>query len=83
MTAMSGEKSVEALVQDNLGLVHSCSHRFKGRGIDYDDLFQAGCMGLVKAAKAFEPEPGQLLFHLRRPGDFRRDQTPVPRRPAP
>lgn len=61
MTAMSGEKSVEALVQDNLGLVHSCSHRFKGRGIDYDDLFQAGCMGLVKAAKAFEPERGNCF----------------------
>ena len=58
---MSGEKSVEALVQDNLGLVHSCSHRFKGRGIDYDDLFQAGCMGLVKAAKAFEPERGNCF----------------------
>ena len=58
---MNGEKSVEALVQDNLGLVHSCSHRFKGRGIDYDDLFQAGCMGLVKAAKAFEPERGNCF----------------------
>ena len=35
------------LVEQNLGLVHACAHRFKGRGIEYDDLFQAGCVGLV------------------------------------
>lgn len=32
-------------VENNLGLVHACAHRFKGRGIEYDDLYQAGCMG--------------------------------------
>lgn len=47
-----------ALVTDNLGLVHLCARRFLGRGIDYDDLFQAGCVGLVKAAEHFEPERG-------------------------
>lgn len=29
-----------------------------GRGIEYDDLFQAGCMGLVKAADGFDQERG-------------------------
>lgn len=43
---------------DNMGLVHACCKRFVGRGIEYDDLFQAGCMGLVKAADGFEPERG-------------------------
>ncbi len=46
------------IVEENLGLVHSCAKRFKGRGIEYDDLFQAGCVGLVKAADHFDAELG-------------------------
>lgn len=42
----------------NIGLVRSLVTRFLGRGIEYDDLFQAGCEGLVKAAERFEPERG-------------------------
>ena len=45
-------------VQSNLGLVHACAKRFVGRGVDYDDLFQAGCVGLVKAVDGFQPERG-------------------------
>lgn len=45
----------EQTISENIGLVHSCAHRFKGRGIEYDDLFQAGCMGLCKAVDAFDP----------------------------
>ena len=45
-------------VENNLGLVHACAHRFKGRGIEYDDLFQAGCMGLVKAYDGFDESRG-------------------------
>ena len=41
-----------------MGLVHACAGRLKGRGIEYDDLFQAGCMGLCKAADAFDHERG-------------------------
>ncbi|MEM1484751.1 sigma-70 family RNA polymerase sigma factor [Oscillospiraceae bacterium PP1C4] len=48
----------EETISNNIGLVHSCAHRFKGRGIEYDDLFQAGCMGLCKAADAFDEERG-------------------------
>ena len=48
----------EILITENLGLVHSCAHRFTGRGIEYEDLFQAGCMGLVKAFDAFDTERG-------------------------
>lgn len=51
----------EEVIKNNMGLVHSCAHRFKGRGIEYDDLFQAGCMGLVKAADAFDPERGFMF----------------------
>lgn len=48
----------EQRICDNIGLVHSCARRFMSRGIEYDDLFQAGCMGLVKAADGFEEERG-------------------------
>lgn len=46
------------LVESNIGLVHSCAGKLKGRGIEYDDLFQAGCMGLIKASKAFDFDRG-------------------------
>ncbi len=48
----------DELIQNNLGLVHACANRFRGKGIDYDDLFSAGCLGLVKAADGFRPELG-------------------------
>ena len=51
----------EQTISENIGLVHSCAHRFKGRGIEYDDLFQAGCMGLCKAVDAFDPQRGVKL----------------------
>lgn len=44
--------------EDNLGLVHACAKRFRGRGIEYEDLFQAGCVGLVKAAEKFDESFG-------------------------
>lgn len=46
--------SKEDFIKKNLGLVHSCAHRFKNRGIEYDDLFSTGCIGLVKAFDAFD-----------------------------
>lgn len=45
-------------IQENIGLVHACAKRFKGRGIEYDDLFQAGCLGLVKAVDHFDESRG-------------------------
>ena len=46
------------MIEENMGLVHACAHKFKGRGIEYDDLFQAGCIGLVKATDAFDTSRG-------------------------
>lgn len=48
----------DRFIESNLGLVHSLCRRFSGRGIEYDDLYQAGCVGLVKATDAFEEERG-------------------------
>lgn len=56
---MEKEKaSKDALVNENLGLVHACANKFRRRGAEYDDLFQAGCVGLCKAAANFDAERG-------------------------
>lgn len=53
------EKSVRDIkIEENLGLVHSCARRFTGRGVDYEDLVQAGCIGLIKAVDNFDDERG-------------------------
>lgn len=49
------------LIEENLGLVHACAKRFVGRGVDYDDLYAAGCLGLVKAVDRFDPSRGWQL----------------------
>lgn len=41
-------------IEGHYGLVHSCCRRFAGKGIEYDDLFQAGSIGLIKAADGFD-----------------------------
>ncbi|MBR4554965.1 MAG: sigma-70 family RNA polymerase sigma factor [Ruminococcus sp.] len=46
------------LAEENLGLVHMCANRFRGKGIEYDDLYGAGCIGLMKAARAFDEGRG-------------------------
>ena len=48
----------EQKICHNIGLVHTCARRFIGRGIEYDDLFQAGSMGLVKAVDGFDESRG-------------------------
>ena len=48
----------EDFIKSNIPLVHSLCKRFSGKGIEYDDLFGTGCMGLVKAVDNFKPELG-------------------------
>ncbi len=48
----------DLLVTQNLALVHSLCRHFVGKGIEYDDLFGVGSVGLVKAANNFEEERG-------------------------
>ena len=48
----------EEMIKDNIGLVHSIANRFRGRGADYDDLFQSGCIGLIKAVDNFDKSKG-------------------------
>ena len=48
----------EEFISGNLRLVNHLAKRFIGRGIEYEDLYQAGCVGLVKAADAFDEDLG-------------------------
>lgn len=48
----------EELILNNLGLVGSCASRFIGKGVDYEDLYSSGCIGLIKAANKFDDSLG-------------------------
>lgn len=48
----------DRLICENTGLVHACARKFTGKGIDYEDLYSCGCVGLIKAADNFDPKLG-------------------------
>ena len=73
----------EQLIYSNLRLVLSVIHRFSNRNENADDLFQVGCIGLMKAIDNFNLEYAvkfstyavpMILGEIRR---FLRDNTPV------
>lgn len=82
--ARSGDAAArEELVQENLPLVHFVLRRFRDRRAEYDDLFQYGCIGLLKAIDRFDPDYGArfstyavpiILGEVRR---YLRDDAPV------
>ena len=49
------ETARQKLIEGNLRLVLSVIQRFSGRGENPDDLFQVGCIGLLKAIENFDP----------------------------
>lgn len=51
----------EKQITENLRLVHACCKKFVGKGIEYDDLFQAGSIGLIKAVDGFDSGKGVKL----------------------
>ena len=53
--AHAGDKEArDRLVSENLGLVHAVTKRFANRGHDREELFQIGCIGLMKAVDKFD-----------------------------
>lgn len=57
LSAQKGDNQAsEQLILQNTPLVKSIIRRFRGRGVEYDDLFQLGCVGLLKAIKNFSIE---------------------------
>lgn len=55
--AQQGDRQVrDTLIEENLGLVHHIVKRFLNRGYDAEELFQIGCIGLMKAVDHFDTE---------------------------
>ena len=53
--SQQGDKEArEVLIEKNLGLVHAIVRRFIGRGVETEDLFQIGTIGLIKAIDNFD-----------------------------
>jgi len=82
--AQSGDQTAkETILEHNLNLVRSVVHRFMNRGYDWDDLFQIGCIGLIKAIERFDLKFNvqfstyavpMIIGEIRR---FMRDDNPV------
>ena len=69
----------ERYIQGNLRLVLSVIKRFSNSSENPDDLFQIGCIGLIKAIDNFDTTPECQIFHLCSSNDHRRD-PPLPAR---
>lgn len=50
------EEAQDILVRSNIGLVASIAKKFLNRGYEYEDLFQLGSIGMIKAINNFNPE---------------------------
>lgn len=48
------EYAKEQLIKHNYPLVKSIVRRYKNKGVEYDDLYQLGCVGFVKAINNFD-----------------------------
>ncbi|MBQ8184855.1 MAG: SigB/SigF/SigG family RNA polymerase sigma factor [Lachnospiraceae bacterium] len=57
LRSQKGDKDArEQLIEENMGLVHHVARRFFGRGVEAEDLFQIGAIGLLKAVDRFDLE---------------------------
>ena len=76
--------ALEAIIEENMGLVRSIALRFRDRGTDYDDLVQIGTIGMIKAVRSFSFEKevvfstyavplimGEIKRHLRDDGPIK------------
>lgn len=53
--SQDGDKAArDILIEENMGLIHHVVKRFLGRGVEAEDLFQIGAVGLVKAVDRFD-----------------------------
>lgn len=54
-------RAKEILLQNNVLLIKSIVKRFKNKGVEYDDLYQLGCVGFLKAIKNFDEKFGVVF----------------------
>ncbi len=56
-SAQLGDRSAcEELVTKNSPLIKSVIRRYKNKGVEYDDLYQLGCVGFIKAVRNFSTQ---------------------------
>ena len=76
-------EACQQVLEENNGLIWSIVHRYYGRGVEPDDLYQLGCLGFLKAVRGYDPEYGtqfstyavpKIAGEIRR---FLRDDGPV------
>ena len=82
--SQNGDKDAQdEVVKLNIGLVSSIVKKFLGRGYEYEDLFQVGCIGLIKAVRNFDKNFGvkfstyavpMIIGEIKR---FLRDDGPI------
>ena len=79
----AAKEALEELVMLNMPLVRKIALRFTDRGVELDDLYQIGTIGMIKAARGFDCERGTnfstyavpLIFgEIRR---YLRDEGPI------
>ena len=73
------EDARKIFINGNLRLVLSVIQRFRGRGESADDLFQVGCVGLIKAIDNFDITQGVQFSTYAVPMIIRRSQK-IPKR---
>ncbi len=55
---IGNSQAKETLIEHNVSLIKCIVKRYLGKGVDYDDLFQIGCMGFLKAIMGFDESFG-------------------------
>ena len=58
LAKLGDQQAKEQLIEHNVSLVKCIVKRYLGKGVDYDDLFQIGCMGFLKAIMGFDESFG-------------------------
>ena len=60
--AQEGDRDAcERIVRENSGLIWSVVQRYQGRGAEREDLYQLGCLGLLKAIRGFDFDYGSCF----------------------
>ncbi len=69
------EEAMSKLIEQNSGLIWSIVKRFSGRGHGIEDLYQIGCIGLIKAIQRFDVSYNVRISTYAVPYIIRRNKT--------
>ena len=67
----TGDKSLrDEIVEKYIYIAEILSRRFINRGIDYEDIYQVACMGILMAVERFDPDRGIKFASFATPTDM-------------